>query len=103
MNKQLINDIISQVKIGTLCKMETRIYEVVKIYPYSDECSLPLYKMIVIDNKSIEILKQQLIRDKKRSKYTEDYTEEELLQYRTIEDIEPFWFIERNATIIKSQ
>jgi hemerythrin superfamily protein len=87
-------------KVGTRCKMDNKVFEVVEIEPYSDVCDTPLYKMIVIDDKSIETLKQELIRDNKRSKCTEEFTEEELLQYRTISEIEPAWFITRNAVIL---
>lgn len=99
--QELAKDIIKVVKVGTRCKMDNKTYEVVEIYPYSDECNSPLYRMIVIDKESIEALKQELIRDNKRSKRLENYTEEELMQYRTISDIEPVWFITRKATILK--
>lgn len=98
--QELAKDIIKIVKIGTQCKMGNKTYEVTEIYPYSDECDSPLYKMIVIDKESIEALKQELIRDNKRNKRLENYTEEELMQYRTISDIEPVWFITRKATIL---
>jgi hypothetical protein len=95
------DDISKIVKVGTRCKIDNKIYEVIEIYPYSSECDSPLYKMIIIDNEGIEASRQELIRDNKRSKYSEDYTEEELLQYRTIKDIEPMWFITRKAVILQ--
>lgn len=93
-------EIAKTIKIGTRCKMEDGIYEVIDIYPYSNKCSSLLYKMIVVNEEKIEVLKQQLKRDKKRSTGYEDYTEEELIQYMTIKDIEPAWFITRKAEIL---
>lgn len=98
-NEQIKN-IINSIKVGTKCKMGNRIYEVVEIYPYSDECDSPLYKMIVVDKEGIEELRKELIMDNKRSKHSEGYTEEELMQYRTIKDIEPMWFITRKITML---
>lgn len=88
------------IDVGTKCNMEGFIYEVINKYPYSDECNSPLYDMRVINEDGIERLRKQLFLDKKACGKSMVYTEDELMQYRTIHQIEPQWFVSRDAKIL---
>jgi hypothetical protein len=91
-----IENIIETVKIGTQCKMDNTIYEVIDIEPYSEVCNTPQYAMKVIDAETIEERKQSLERyNKNNPRYT--MTLEESL---TMDRIEPMWFIARKAVIL---
>lgn len=94
--KMTIENIIKTVKVGTQCKMNNTIYEVIETHPYSDVSNLPLYNMKAIDKETLELRQQELNSyNKKNPNYP--MTLDEIL---TIYNIEPMWFITRNVKIL---
>lgn len=94
------NHLAKVIEVGTKCEMAGFVYEAVNKYPYSDECDSPLYDLRVVNEDGIEQLRKQILLDKKACGKSMIYTEEELMQYRTIHQIEPQWFVSRDAKIL---